>query len=155
MTDKADTSEPFFLYLLLGFNRAGRFMWLTIFVLAIPVLTLWTVLLPKWRFSAADEHLFKAARHGDVAAIEQALGEGATVDARAPIDHKTALFRAVSFGQADAVRALLKHGADIEARSLDDKTVLQFAEEIRKDDTDAERARRLDAAIAALKAAQR
>ena len=63
MTDKADTSEPFFLYLLLGFNRAGRFMWLTIFVLAIPVLTLWTVLLPKWRFSAADEHLFKAARH--------------------------------------------------------------------------------------------
>jgi hypothetical protein len=152
---KHDSAIVSILSTLLGYNRAGGILWTTIFVLAVPALTFWTVFLPRLRFSDADEHLFKAARHGDVAGIERALGEGATVNAQSPSDRKTALFRAITFGHADAVRTLLKHGANPESRSLDDKTPLQFAEEIRKEEKDADRARGLDAAIAALKEVQR
>ena len=49
----------------------------SLFVLAIPALTFWTVLLPRLRFSEKDEQLFKAARHGDVAGIERAMADGA------------------------------------------------------------------------------
>jgi len=150
----ADKNEHRWLFALFGLNRTGRILWLLVLALAVPGLGLWTIELPRLRFKEPDEHLFKAARHGDVAGIERALEEGANVNAEAPIDRKTALFRAVAFGQADAVRALLKHGASAAARSLDDKTPLQFAEEIRKEETDPARQLGIDRAIAALKEAQ-
>src|SRR3954464_15100581 len=115
----ADTKQPIavtVLFTVLGYNRMGRVLWLLVFLLAVPALTFWTVFLPRLRFSDADEHLFKAARHGDVAGIERALDEGATVNAQSPSDRKTALFRAITFGHADAVRTLLKHGANPESR---------------------------------------
>src|SRR3954464_15110228 len=154
----ADTKQPIavtVLFTVLGYNRMGRVLWLLVFLLAVPAVTFWMVFLPRLRFSDADEHLFKAARHGDVPGIEQALTEGAHVNARSPSDGKTALFRAISFGHDAAVRTLLEHGADAAVHASDEKTPLQLAEEIRKEETDPARVHGLDAAIAALKAVQR
>lgn len=150
----AETTDRPLLYTLFGLNRAGQILYTTLFVLAVPALIVWTVVLPRLRFKEPDEHLFKAARHGDVAGITRALAEGANVNAAAPVDGKTALFRAAAFGYADAVRALLKAGADPERRARD-QTALQFAEEIRKVERDPARARTYDDVIAALREAQR
>jgi hypothetical protein len=156
MTDERQASnERSFLFALFGLNRAGQILYKTLFVLAIPALTAWFVLVPRLRFHEQDERLFKAARHGDVAGIERALADGANVNAAAPIDTKTALFRATAFGHADAVRALLKDGADPERRGRDGRSVLQFAEDARKEEKDQARARGLDLVIEALKGAQR
>lgn len=149
------SGEPRVLYTLLGLNRAGRIFYLVLFVLAVPALVAWTVLLPRLRFHDEDERLFKAARHGDVAGIERALAEGARIDAAAPIDHRTALFRAAGLAHPDAVRALLEAGADPARRGVDDKTALQLAEDARKEERDPGRARAYDAVIAALREAQR
>jgi hypothetical protein len=143
------------LFTIFGLNRAGQILYITLFVLAIPALTVWTVFVPRWRFSDADERLFKAARHGDVAGIERALAEGADVNAQAPIDRKTALLRAVAFAQTDAVRALLKAGADPERRGGDDQTALQLAETARKAESNSPRAASYDQVIAVLRGARR
>ena len=150
----AATKDYPILYTIFGLNRAGQILYTSLFVLAVPALMFWTVFVPRWRFKEPDEHLFKAARHNDVAGITRALAEGANVNAEAPIDGKTALFRAAAFGQSDAVRALLKAGADPERR-VNDRTVLQFAEEIRKGERDPARAKTYDEVIAALREAQR
>ena len=149
------TREYPWLMMLFGLNRAGQILYISLFVLAVPALTFWTVLLPRLRFHDAEEHLFKAARHGDVAGIERAIAEGAKINAQAPVDRKTAMFRAAAFGYPDAVRALLKAGADAETRGSDDRTVLQFAEDVRKEEKDPARARAYDLVIAALHEAQR
>ena len=149
------TNDRPFLYALFGLNRAGQILYVTLFVLAVPALTVWTVFMPRFRFHEQDERLFKAARHGDVAGIERALAEGANINAAAPIDTKTALFRAAAFGHADAVRALLKDGADPERRGRDGRSVLQFAEDARKEEKDPVRAQALDQVIDALKGAAR
>ena len=154
MTDKPDADSPWW-FALLGFGRVGRILYVSLFVLAVPALTVWTVFVPRLRFHEQDELLFKAARHGDVAGIERALAAGAKIDAQAPIDTKTALFRAAAFGHADAVRALLKHGADVEHRGRDDRPVLQFTEDARREEKDPARARALDQVIDVLKAVQR
>jgi hypothetical protein len=112
------------LYTILGLNRAGRILWGALFVLAVPALVGWFVLLPRLRFSDADEGLFKAARHGSRAGVEQALAAGAHVDAASPVDGKTALFRAAIFGHADVVRVLLDHGANAAARGTDGQSAL-------------------------------
>jgi hypothetical protein len=151
----AATNDHPWLYTLFGLNRAGQILYTTLFVLAVPALTFWTVFLPRLRFSEQDEHLFKAARHGDVAGIQRAIAEGASVNAQAPIDGKTALFRAAAFGYGDAVRALLKAGADPERRGNDGRTPLQFAEDVRKGERDEARARAYDGVIAALREVQR
>ena len=142
-------------FMLLGYGRGGKYFMLALFVLAIPALTFWTVLMPRLRFHDADERLFKAARHGDVAGITRALAEGASINAQAPIDRKTALFRAAAFARADAVRSLLKAGADPERRGNDDRTALQLAEDARREEHDAARARAYDEVIAALREVQR
>ena len=72
------------LFALLGLGRAGQILYVTLFVLAVPMLAAYTVWLPRMRFSEADEHLFRAARHGDRGGIERALGEGASVSAASP-----------------------------------------------------------------------
>ena len=149
------TNDRPLLYALFGLNRAGQILYVTLFVLAVPALTVWTVFMPRFRFHEQDERLFKAARHGDVAGIERALAEGANINAAAPIDTKTALFRAAAFGHADAVRALLKDGADPERRGRDDRTVLQFAEDARNEEQDPARAKALDQVIDALRGAVR
>ena len=113
------------LFTLLGLGRAGQILYVTLFVLAVPLLTAYTVWLPAFRFSEADEHLFRAARHGDRGGIERALGEGARVTAVSPVDGKTALFRAAVFGHADAVRLLLERGVDQQARGNDGRTVAE------------------------------
>jgi len=151
----AEKNEYPILFALFGLNRAGRILYLALFVLAVPALVVWSVLVPRLRFHEADEHLFKAARHGDVAGITRALAEGANVNAEAPVDGKTALFRAAAFGFSDAVRALLKAGADPERRGADDRTVLQFAEDVRKAEHDQARAKTYDQVIAALREVQR
>ena len=138
------------LFALLGLGRGGKILYLTLFVLAVPLLTAYTVWLPAFRFSEADEHLFRAARHGDRGGIERALGEGARVTAVSPVDGKTALFRAAVFGHADAVRLLLERGADQQARGNDGRTVGEVVTAARGAERDPAVATALAAVAAAL-----
>src|SRR3977135_1996086 len=101
---------------LFGPNRTGKILYGAFFVLAVPAFLAWTIWLPRVRFADGDEQLFRAARHGDRAAIEQALNAGARIEAVSPVDGKTALFRAAVLGHPDAVRFLLERGADPAAR---------------------------------------
>ena len=138
-------------FTLLGLSRAGQILYVTLFVLAVPLLTAYTVWLPAFRFSEADEHLFRAARHGDRGGIERALGEGARVTDVSPVDGKTALFRAAVFGHADAVRLLLERGADQQARGNDGRTVGEIVTAARSDEREPAVATALDAVAAALR----
>ena len=143
------------LYTLLGLNRAGKYLYVVLFCLAIPALTFWTVFLPRMQFHDEDEAFFRAARHGDVAGIDRALDAGVHVNRAAPIDGKTALFRAAVFGHADAVRELLKRGADVDVRGNDGKTALEIVKDARSEEQDAARAHALDAVASVLESAQR
>jgi hypothetical protein len=142
------------LFALLGLNRGGQILYKTLFVLAIPALTLWTVFLPRWRFTDQDERLFRAARHGDVAGIEQSLANGARLDAASPVDGKTALFRAAIFGHATSVRALLDHGANASVRGSDGQSAAEVALAARRAEKNADTARDLDAIVTMLQAAE-
>lgn len=139
---------------LFGLNRTGKILYGAIFVLAVPAFIAWTIWLPGARFSDGDEQLFRAARHGDRAAIEQALNAGARIDAASPVDGKTAIFRAAVLGHTDAVRFLLEHGADPAARGLDGRSAFEVVEEARGDEHDPEAARGLDAVLDALRNAE-
>ncbi len=121
----ASSGAPGWLLAIFGLNRAGKILYTSLFVLAVPALLLWNVVLPRMKFSDADEQLFRAARHGDVAGIEQALVAGAGVNDAAPVDGKTALFRAAVFGYVDAVKVLIARGANPAARGSDGKTALE------------------------------
>jgi hypothetical protein len=142
------------LYMLLGLNRAGRILYTALFILAVPAGVAWFVVLPRLRFHDEDERLFRAARHGDLAAVEQSLTAGARLNVAAPIDGKTALFRAAVFGHADLVRMLLTRGADSQARGNDGRTVLEVVTGARADEHDPARARALDAVISVLRDAE-
>ena len=139
------------LFTLLGLGRAGQILYVTLFVLAVPMLVAYTVWLPSFRFSDADERLFRAARHGDSGGIERALGEGARLAAAAPIDGKTALFRAAVFGHAEAVRLLLEKGADPEAHGNDGRTVQEVVAAARAEERNPKTLAALDAVAAALR----
>ena len=141
-------------FALLGLNRAGRILYTALFVLAVPALIAWFVLLPRVQFHEENERLFRAARHGDVAGIERSLTSGGNVNAAAPIDGKTALFRAAVFGHADAVRALLRHGADPTRRGNDGRTALEVVLAERPRESDRARAEALDTVAATLRAAK-
>ena len=74
------------LYTLFGLNRAGRILYLALFVLAVPGLAGWNVLLTRLRFSDEDERLFrpsfaKRSRSEDL----RAHGRGDVIDHRADI----------------------------------------------------------------------
>ena len=140
-----------FIFALLGLGRAGQILYRTLFVLAIPALTVWSVFLPRFRFSDQDERLFRAARHGDVGGVESALSAGASVNRAAPVDGKTALFRAAIFGHVAAVKALLQRGADVSARGSDGQTVLEVALAARASEKNPEADRDLDQVIALLR----
>lgn len=143
------------LFALFGLNRAGRILYISLFVLAIPALTFWTVFLPRLQFHDEEERLFKAARHGDRAGVERSLAAGAKVNAAAPVDGKTALFRAAIFGHVDVVRVLLEHGADPAVVGADGKTALDVAVAARTGEKDPAAAAALDAVVAALGQVQR
>ena len=142
------------LYVLLGLNRAGRIFHRILFVLAVPALLGWFVLMPRLRFHDEDERLFRAARHGDIAGVEQSLTAGGRLNVAAPIDGKTVLFRAAVFGHADLVRMLLKRGADSQVRGNDGRIALEVVVAARADEHDRARAQALDAVIAALRDAE-
>ncbi|HUL75143.1 MAG TPA: ankyrin repeat domain-containing protein [Vicinamibacterales bacterium] len=150
----ASSGAPGWLLALFGLNRAGKVLYGTLFALALPAFLVWTVVLPRMRFSGEDERLFRAARHGDVAGIEQSLQIGAGVNDRAPTDRKTALFRAAVFGYADAVKALLAHGADPEARGADGRTALEVVTEALGEEKNPEALKALDAVAAVLRNAE-
>jgi len=139
------------LFALLGFGRAGRILYLVLLVAAVPTLLAYFVWLPRMRFSAADEDLFRAARHGDRAGIEQALAAGARIGDASPVDGKTALFRAAVLGHADAVRLLLERGADRDARGNDGRTALEVVDVARADERDPRVAAALDRVAVALR----
>ena len=152
-TESSPGKTPWF-FALLGLGRAGTILYTTLFVLAVPALVVWTVVLPRLRFSDQDERLFRAARHGDVAGVEQSLSAGARVNVASPVDGKTALFRAAIFGHAPAVRSLLEHGADVSVRSGGDQTALDVAQAARASEKDPAIAKNLDAVVAALRDAE-
>jgi uncharacterized protein len=141
------------LYTLLGLNRAGKILYMALFVLAVPALAGWFVVLPRLRFHDDDERLFRAARHGDIAGVERSLAAGGRLNVTAPVDGKTVLFRAAVFGHADLVRMLLKRGADSQARGSDGRTALEVVLDARGAEKDRDRARALDAVAAALREA--
>lgn len=148
------TNDHPVLYAVFGLNRAGRILYTTLFCLAVPAMAAWFVLVPRLRFQPRDEDLFRAARHGDIRGIEQALASGGHANAAAPIDGKTALFRAAVFGHADAVRLLLDRGADPETRGNDGHTVLDVVLTARAAEQDPARQRALDAVAAVLREAE-
>jgi hypothetical protein len=139
------------LALLLGLNRAGQRLYLGLFVLAVPALVAWTVILPRMRFSEQDEQLFRAARHGDKAALSQSLEAGASINVTSPIDGKTALFRAAVFGHAEVVRMLLQRGADVQRRGSDGLTVVETVAAARAEEKDPSVAHALDEVAAVLR----
>ena len=128
---------------LLGLNRAEQRLYVALFVLAVPALMVWTVVLPRLRFSDQDEALFRAARHGDRAGVESSLAAGADVNAAAPVDHRTALFRAGVFGHAGVVRLLIERGASTEARGSDGRTALELVTQARAQERNPDAARAL------------
>lgn len=140
------------LYALFGLNRAGQILYGTLFILAAAAFV-GRQILPGLQFSDQDEQLFRAARHGDRAAVEQALATGASLEHSAPIDHKTALFRAAVFGHADVVRLLLERGADPNAVGFDGRSALEVVTAARAEEKDPAVASNLDAVAALLKEA--
>jgi len=145
-----------FLFALLGLGRGGRILYVTLFILAVPALMLYTVFLPKWTFTEGDERLFRAARHGDVAGIAEALDSdtGTGVDAAAPVDGKTALFRAAVFGHAAAVRVLLARGADPTKRGNDGRTALEVVTAALAEEHDPASVQALQAVAGVLRASE-
>ena len=92
--NRCEVTEPRnrpILFALFGLNRAGQILWAAAFILGF---LYWTDVLTPHPFSSQDEQLFRAARHGDRAGVERALGDGASLTDTAPVDRKTALFRA-------------------------------------------------------------
>ena len=138
------------LYAIFGLNRAGKILYGTLFLLAIAAFA-GRQILPTLQFSDQDEQLFRAARHGARAAVEQALTNGASLEHAAPIDHKTALFRAAVFGHADIVRLLLERGADPNAVGADGRSALDVVTAARAEEKDAAVASNLDAVAAVLR----
>ena len=148
---KSESAVQRVLFTLLGLNRAGKFLYLALLLLGAPALIAYKAWLPAYRFTDADEQLFRAARHGDLAGIERSLADGATVTAASPVDGKTALFRAAVLGQAEAVRVLLEHGADPAAHGNDGQTPLELVMAAREGEKTPAAAHALDAVAVLLR----
>lgn len=139
------------LYTVLGLNRAGKFFYTALFVLAVPIGVLYFVFLPRWRFSDEDERLFRAARHGDLPGVERSIAAGGHINGLAPIDRKTVLFRAAVFGHANVVTWLLSHGADPTVRGSDGRTALEVVTAARGEEKDPAAAEALERVMAMLR----
>lgn len=150
----ADAKHPI-LYTIFGLNRAGQVLYFVLIAGAAFGFAYWKIEIPRRQFSAADEALFRAARHGDRAGVEQSLEAGGGVNDIAPIDGKTALFRAAVFSHVDVVRLLLERGADPERRGNDGQTALEAVQAARAEEKDPQAATALDAVAKVLHEAQR
>ncbi len=139
------------LFALFGLNRAGQILYATLLVVGVAVFIGWQDIIPRMRFSEQDEQLFRAARHGDRAGVEQALAAGASLDHAAPVDRKTALFRAAVFGHAELVRLLIDRGADPATVGSDGRSALDVVVAARGDEKDPDAQRRLDAVAVVLR----
>ena len=73
------------------------------------------------------QNLSEAAFTGDVAAMKQALTDGADPNTKDPQSGNTLLATAALMGYTEIVTLLLEHGADVNARSRDDGTALHAA----------------------------
>ena len=140
------------LYALFGLNRAGQILYGALLVLAVGAFVGWQIL-PGLQFSDQDELLFRAARHGDRPAVEQALSAGASLRHTAPVDRRTALFRAAVFGHADVVRLLLERGADADAVGSDGRSALDVVIAAKGEERDPAVASKLDAVVIVLRGA--
>ena len=145
----ADRDRPI-LFALFGLNRAGQILYGTLIVVVVSVFFGRQSLLPRLRFSEQDEQLFRAARHGDRAGVEQALSAGASLDHAAPVDLKTALFRAAVFGHADLVRLMIDRGADPAVVGADGQSVMDIVLQASREEKDPAARRNLDAVVAVL-----
>jgi hypothetical protein len=145
----ADSDYPV-LFALFGLNRAGQILYGTLAVLGVAAFIGWQML-PGLRFSEQDERLFRAARHGDRAGVEQALSAGASLEHPAPIDRKTVLFRAAVFGHADVVRLLLERGANPDAVGADGRSALDVVIAARQEEKDPAARSNLDAVAVVLR----
>lgn len=150
----ASSGAPDWLLALFGLNRAGKILYVSAAVIMLAVFIIRQDYLPRARFSDADEALFKAARHGDIPGIDQALAAGAKVTDEAPTDRKTALFRAAVFGYADAVKALLAHGADPAAHGNDGRSALEVVTEAIGVESNPDARKALEAVAAVLRSAE-
>ena len=75
----------------------------------------------------SPQRLSAAAFTGNVAAMKQALADGADPNTKDPQSGSTLLATASLMGHTDVVALLLKHGADVNARSQDGGTALHAA----------------------------
>src|ERR1017187_1384342 len=75
----------------------------------------------------ASASLLLAVQQGDSRSLNEALAQGADVNAVAS-DGMTALMLAVQHGREDFVEALIGHGANLKAKGPDGQTALMLAE---------------------------
>jgi predicted RNA-binding Zn-ribbon protein involved in translation (DUF1610 family) len=75
----------------------------------------------------ADESLLLSALKGDSILLNDALAQGADINASIP-DGTTALMIAVEKGYEDCVEALIARGANIEVKRTDGQTAVMVAE---------------------------
>ena len=75
----------------------------------------------------SPQQLSTAAFTGDVAAMKQALTDGADPNTKDPQSGNTLLATAALMGHTEIVTLLLEHGADVNARNRDDGTALHAA----------------------------
>ncbi len=80
-------------------------------------------------WAPADKELLRAAKEGDVDAIQARLADGAPVDGRDKLG-RTALHHALDKGQVDAARALVDAGAKVDAPDKLANTPLHLAAEL-------------------------
>jgi DNA-directed RNA polymerase subunit RPC12/RpoP len=75
----------------------------------------------------ADEFLLLAALKGDSVLLNNALAQGANINAAIP-DGTTALMLAVEKGYEECVETLIARGADLDAKRADGQTAVMLSE---------------------------
>eukprot|EP00475_Leptophrys_vorax_P026276 TRINITY_DN3698_c0_g2_i4.p1 TRINITY_DN3698_c0_g2~~TRINITY_DN3698_c0_g2_i4.p1 ORF type:complete len:141 (+),score=34.50 TRINITY_DN3698_c0_g2_i4:60-482(+) len=81
----------------------------------------------KSAMGTANSRLLSAAKEGDVVQIEQALNEGADVNAVEPITAETAMHHAAEGGHIVAIDLLSRRGANMEQPNTFGCTALHLA----------------------------
>jgi ankyrin repeat protein len=114
-------------------EKAMNKVLVSIFSLAV-VLSLSHAAASQAGSGSLNDQLLQAADKGNVAAVQQLLGQGANIEARQEVSGGTALIRASMMGYIAVVRLLLAKGANIEARDKNGDTALTLAAMMGLDD---------------------